>query len=1055
MTTTSYTDNTAGSYYYKVRTQFNGWESGDSDPISYEMQLFGDNVYIFDTNDDANRVQSLLSTTWEAQETNQFGSERYAFLFKPGTYSSTINPKVGYYTHVAGIGVVPTDTTINSLTCDATWLGGDDNHNATCNFWRMAENLQVNSSTLWAVSQAVSLRRMKINGNLYLHDNGGWASGGFLADSVITGSTESGSQQQWLSRNTRWNYWTGQNWNMVFVGIADNNTPAEQWWDGKITSVAEAPVVQEKPFLTYDNNAGYRVFVPERRYNASGTSWENGVSGEYIDIDDFYVAKEGVDNADTINAALAQGKHLLLTPGIYYIDKAIEVKNPNTIVLGIGLASLQSTNGNACIKVSDVDGVKIAGLLFDAGASNSATLLQVGKTASSESHADNPIVLSDVFFRVGGFLQSNTAAETCVIINSNDVIGDNFWVWRADHGNYVSWWSNTTKNGIVVNGDNVTIYALMVEHFHQYQTVWNGNGGRTYFYQSEIPYDVPNQSSWMNGVVNGYASYKVADDVTSHEAYGLGMYLYNRDAAVTLNSVMEVPDTTGVKVHNICSVMLTGNPGIDHVINNTGGGVYTAGARQFIIDYGSGVCAPTIVPGNECYNKAQEVVLATTTKGATIKYTIDGSTPSRSNGITYTGPFTLSGNATVKAMAYLDGQTDSVVNSQEITVNDIAVGKPVTVSSTIAPGSEPAKAEYTADKVVDGNKSLNASRWESEWSDSQWLTVDLEKKYNLSNVKLTWETAAALAYTVEVSEDNVNWTTIQTVTNGTSDAVLDVNANNATARYIRVNMTDRVTEYGYSLYELEAYGTLAAGETEEPTEEETTASTSTGKCDLIVTDISTDKAYYTGEEVLFTATIKNVGTAATPSSTKHGLGLSVDGTAVSWSDTYMGPLQPGEETTLTMNWGPNSKATWTATDGTHTVSAHVNDTLDVEESDTTNNVYSESMTFTSNPLANDSPNYLSVGYLPNWSYQAYETLDFDALTHLCIAFCNPDTSGNLSSGMSDSVMNAIIKKAHNSGVKVLASLGGAGYAENYAALITPENVMHSATRLSHMQSSTN
>lgn len=843
ITSTSYTDSTYGSYYYKVRTQFNGWESGDSDPISEEIQLFGNNVYVFDTNDNASDVQSVLTNTWNKQEQNQFGSDRYAFFFKPGTYSSSINVKVGFYTQVSGLGTVPTDTTIQSLTCDARWLGGDSNHNATCNFWRMAENLNVNSSTLWAVSQAVSLRRMKINGNLLLHDNGGWASGGFLSDSVITGQTQSGSQQQWLSRNCTWGSWNGQNWNMVFVGIKNNNTPNEQW-DGKITRVTEAPVVQEKPFLTYTENAGYRVFVPERRTYATGTSWENGANGEYISLDNFYVAKPDVDSTDTINAALRSGKHLLFTPGIYKLDKAIEVNNPNTILLGMGLASLQSTNGNECIKISDVDGVKVAGLLFDAGNRDSATLLKVGETASSKSHASNPIVLSDVFFRVGGFLQSNTNADSCVVINSNDVIGDNFWVWRADHGNYVGWDSNKTKNGIIVNGDNVTIYALMVEHFHEYQTLWNGNGGRTYFYQSEMPYDVPNQGSWMshNNSVNGYASYKVADDVTSHEAYGLGMYLYNRDAAVTQNTVMEVPDVAGVKVHNVCSVMLTGNPGVDHVINNTGSGCYTAGTRQFIIDYGTGVGAPTIVPGNECYNEAQNVTLTSTTKGAVVKYTTDGSTPSRNNGITYSGPFKVSNNVTIKAMAYKDGMTDSVVNTKSLTFGDIAIGKPVTASSTFSSTTEAYKNEFTPEKIVDGNKKQDSSRWESKWSDNQWIMVDLEKNYNLSQVKLTWEAAAAKNYTVEVSTDKNTWNTIKTVTDGEQGAVLDVKTSNTVARYIRVNATQRATAYGYSLYELEAYGTLASGEpeteaptihpTEKPTEETGNVITVPGTFDM-------------------------------------------------------------------------------------------------------------------------------------------------------------------------------------------------------------------------------
>ena len=926
ITYTSYTDSTYGSYYYKVRTQFNGWESGDSDPISEDIQLFGNNVYVFDTNDNASDVQSVLTNIWNKQEQNQFGSDRYAFFFKPGTYSSSINVKVGFYTQVSGLGTVPTDTTIQSFTCDARWLGGDSNHNATCNFWRMAENLNVNSSTLWAVSQAVSLRRMKINGNLLLHDNGGWASGGFLADSVITGQTQSGSQQQWLSRNCTWGSWNGQNWNMVFVGIKNNNTPNEQW-DGKITRVAEAPVVQEKPFLTYTENAGYRVFVPERRTYATGTSWENGANGEYISLDNFYVAKPDVDSADTINTALRSGKHLLFTPGIYKLDKAIEVNNPNTILLGMGLASLQSTNGNECIKISDVDGVKVAGLLFDAGNKDSATLLKVGETASSKSHASNPIVLSDVFFRVGGFLQSNTNSDSCVVINSNDVIGDNFWVWRADHGNYVGWNSNKTKNGIIVNGDNVTIYALMVEHFHEYQTLWNGNGGRTYFYQSEMPYDVPNQSSWMshNNSVNGYASYKVADDVTSHEAYGLGMYLYNRDATVTQNTVMEIPDVTGVKVHNVCSVMLTGNPGVDHVINNTGSGCYAAGTRQFIIDYGTGVGAPTIVPGNECYNEAQNVTLTSTTKDAVIKYTTDGSTPSRNNGITYSGPFKVNSDVTIKAMAYKDGMTDSVVNTKSLTFGDIAVGKPVTASSTFSSSTEAYKNEFTPEKIVDGNKKQDSSRWESQWSDNQWIMVDLEKNYNLSQVKLTWEAAAAKNYTVEVSTDKNTWNTIKTVTDGAQGAVLDVKTSNTVARYIRVNATQRATAYGYSLYELEAYGILASGEPE--TEAPTTKPTE----------------------------------------------------------------KPTEETT------------------------------------TVDDKYSHN-------------GKICVGYLPNWSYSAYQTVDYDALTHICLAFCNPDANGNLSYGISDSATNAIVNKAHSNGVKVMASLGGAGYGTYYDTLTASDKV---------------
>ena len=80
--------------------------------------------------------------------------------------------------------------------------------------------------------------------------------------------------------------------------------------------------------------------------------------------------------------------------------------------------------------------------------------------------------------------------------------------------------------------------------------------------------------------------------------------------------------------------------------------------------------------------------------------------------------------------------------------------------------------------------------------------------------------------------------------------------------------------------------------------------------------------------------------------------------------------------------------------------------------------------------------YLSVGYLPNWSASGfYKKINWDALTHICLAFCNPNTQGELSYS-SDSLTRNIVTEAHNHGVKVLASLGGADYGDNYAGLVT-------------------
>ena len=558
----------------------------------FKTELFGENMYIFSPEDPVDQVQEILDDLWNQQETNQFGNSRYGVYFLPGTYHSDLDVKVGYYMEIAGLSKSPEGTIIPALNCSATWLGDENNHNATCNFWRGVSNLTIDSDTMWAVSQATFMRRVHIKGNLELHDNYGWASGGFLADSKIDQMVDSGSQQQWLSRNCDWGFWLGENWNMVFVGLADQKAPKGKWPGTKNTTVEETPIIREKPFLYYDDELGYQVFVPDIKENSKSISWEQEdymEQGKSISIEDFYVAKSDVDTAETINAQLAAGKHLLLTPGIYHLSEPIRVENENTIVLGIGLATLMADQGTSCMEVSDVDGVILAGILFDAGENESKSLLQLGTDGSNKG--ETPTCLSDLFFRVGGNEGYTAKTENCVVIDQNQVIGDNFWVWRADHGDNVAWDLNTAKNGIIVNGNDVTIYALMVEHFQEYQTIWNGENGRVYFYQSEIPYDVPSQDVWMShdGTVNGYASYKVSDQVKNHEAWGLGIYSFHRDAQVDLFSAMEVPNQKGVKIHQVCAIMITGNPGISHVINDQGDECKVAGDRKIIVEYENGI----------------------------------------------------------------------------------------------------------------------------------------------------------------------------------------------------------------------------------------------------------------------------------------------------------------------------------------------------------------------------------------------------------------------------------------------------------------------------------
>ncbi|GJF31250.1 hypothetical protein KNE206_39500 [Kitasatospora sp. NE20-6] len=526
---------------------------------------FGPNVTVFDPSMPASTIQSRLNGVFAQQESNQFGTQRQALLFKPGSYG--VDANVGFYTQVAGLGLSPDDVTINgAVHAEADWFQG----NATQNFWRSAENLSVNptgGTDRWAVSQAAPYRRMHVRGNLQL-DDGGWSSGGFIADSKVDGQVRSGSQQQWLSRNSQWGSWTGSNWNMVFVG--DVNAPATSFPSPPYTTVAQTPVVREKPFLYVDAAGAYQVFVPALRSNSSGTTWAGGSQpGTSLPIDRFFIVKPGATAAD-INAALAQGKDLLVTPGVYHLDRTISVTRADTVVLGLGLATFVPDNGITAMSVADVDGVKIAGLLIDAGTVNSPVLMQIGPNGSTADHGADPVSLHDVFFRVGG--AGVGRATQSLVVNSSNVIGDHLWIWRADHGSGVGWTSNTAATGLTVNGANVTMYGLFVEHYQQTQVVWNGNGGRTYFFQNELPYDPPNQAAWTNGSTRGYPAYKVGDAVTTHEAWGLGSYCYfNVNPAVVAEHSFEVPNRTGVRLHDMVTVSLGGTGTINHVVNSTGG----------------------------------------------------------------------------------------------------------------------------------------------------------------------------------------------------------------------------------------------------------------------------------------------------------------------------------------------------------------------------------------------------------------------------------------------------------------------------------------------------
>jgi len=334
-------------------------------------------------------------------------------------------------------------------------------------------------------------------------------------------------------------------------------------------------VTREAPYLFVGSSGNYNVFVPAVQHNSVGTSWSaSPTPGKFIPIDKFFIAKP-TDSAASINAALLLGKNLILTPGVYNLDFSLIVLRPDTVVLGLGFPTLIPQNGNPSMIVAADNGVLLSGIIFDAGPKSSPVLLQLGLCGICHlGAASDPSGVYDVFFRIGGAEPGR--ATNSLIVNSDNVILDDIWGWRADHGSGVGWTDNTANTGLIVNGNNVTAYGLFVEHYQQHEVIWNGDGGTDIFFQNEMPYDPPSQAAWMEAPgVDGWAAFKVANTVTSFKGYGMGSYsFFDQGVDIFAANAFEVPSSLPPdSMNDLLTVFLStaGSGGILNVVNNTGG----------------------------------------------------------------------------------------------------------------------------------------------------------------------------------------------------------------------------------------------------------------------------------------------------------------------------------------------------------------------------------------------------------------------------------------------------------------------------------------------------
>lgn len=536
------------------------------------------NVHVFKPTDDINQIKATIKNTSDPFDKkkntyvsdNHFSTKHYALLFTPGEYKDC-RFEVGYYVGMAGLGKNASDVKftgvksgpyVPALNKDMPVTPGGSiayKGSGLCldTFWRSAENYSA-ENTQWAVSQAAPLRRVHITNELRFGDGGAYSSGGFLANAQVDGLCTYVANQQWFTRGVNLNGTVGGSpWNNVFAGCVGNVPKSGITSDkaGCVTVEETPPVRLEKPFIAINPNGEYELHVPKPTRNQTTGAMLDDSNNEIrpfsqvkvgkpilpLDSEGCYTEHEDAtyntltpeDEKITLGLqkALDEGKDLVLCPGLFFLTRPLIVKYPNQVILGLGLATLIAPQDRSpCIRVrAKTGGVRIAGITLEASKQQKsstskfknsdgvASLLDFGEPNASNDTGDpnNPGLISDIFTRVGGSnLNRNVKTDVMVRVHSGNVVGDNLWLWRADHVrlapnedandpnfpryHQVRLWEEkrtvndtvykvpvdecVVKNAIVVTGGDVKMYGLFCEHTTEHQMIWKGERGSVTFF---------------------------------------------------------------------------------------------------------------------------------------------------------------------------------------------------------------------------------------------------------------------------------------------------------------------------------------------------------------------------------------------------------------------------------------------------------------------------------------------------------------------------------------------------------------------------------------------
>jgi hypothetical protein len=589
---------------------------------SVSANPFGANVTIFNPSMSVASINAALNATPPA------GDGKRQFYFLPGTYgdpsvtpatvttSNVIQAEVAPGTIVAGLGSSPCDVVINgSLSINNGSLAIRDSQMSNLTINPIQADVPA-GGMLWYTSQTATLRRVNILGNLYvspvIQTPGGCqnpcdpvtqgfqiniipgvANGFVITNSVITGDVingdglnrpgvegNGGNSDIYFQQDKIGGY-SGFGSDMVFNGTI--GAPADNFGPGRIspyvppgdiTNVPFASVVREAPFVYYAAGQ-FRIFRPSAQFNVRGPNWSTDPwQGDSLPLSSFYIATVAAgDNAETMNAALKNGKNLLIGPGTYVLDEPITVSRPNRVIMGLGDPILRADNTATIFVKDSATGTVLSKFNADGRAFDPSDMgpfaenqIVIGSTPHGSGSPRDPTALNDIS-TVSGATNAILLNQNYTILNQGQIQTNNN---SGDGYTTTNWTASSGNTGAVVNGDHDTWQGIWLEHFKQTEITWNGEHGDVTFLENErpltVPFDTPGEIGvqphvWkMNAHFDGYPSLAVAPTVYHFTLNGFQSWSrLGNGCYCNVTSVITTPVRPGVTFHALFTGEILGS----------------------------------------------------------------------------------------------------------------------------------------------------------------------------------------------------------------------------------------------------------------------------------------------------------------------------------------------------------------------------------------------------------------------------------------------------------------------------------------------------------------